>query len=93
MGNIRRDIYGNIYMTKEEVVLHNKYEDIWIIAHDKVYDVTKYISNHPGGELSITRKAGTDCTRDYDFHSSNGKKIWKKYEIGFIEKNNNCILS
>jgi len=36
--------------TKEQVAQHNKPDDCWIIVHNKVYDVTKFLSEHPGGK-------------------------------------------
>lgn len=40
---------------------HNKKSDCWMALEGKVYDVTKYISSHPGGEI-ILNAAGTDGT-------------------------------
>lgn len=34
--------------------------------YNKVYDVTEFLSRHPGGEDSILRLAGTDATEDFD---------------------------
>ncbi|KAK2989621.1 hypothetical protein RJ640_027395 [Escallonia rubra] len=47
--------------TKAEVSLHNKRTDCWIIIKEKVYDVTSYIEEHPGGD-AILAHAGDDST-------------------------------
>ncbi|VVA94010.1 unnamed protein product [Arabis nemorensis] len=47
--------------SKSEVALHNKRHDCWIIIKDKVYDVTSYVEEHPGGD-AILDHAGDDST-------------------------------
>ncbi|KAJ8444471.1 hypothetical protein Cgig2_024035 [Carnegiea gigantea] len=47
--------------TKAEVSLHNKRTDCWIIIKNKVYDVTSYVEEHPGGDAIMTH-AGDDST-------------------------------
>ena len=34
---------------KDEVALHKSEESCWIIMNKKVYDVTAYLEEHPGG--------------------------------------------
>ena len=36
-------------------------DDLWVIIKGKVYDVTSYVDEHPGGE-SILKNAGKDST-------------------------------
>lgn len=50
----------------EEVAKHTSRDDIWIIYKDKVYDVTQYLDEHPGGEEVILDCAGADSTEAFD---------------------------
>lgn len=50
--------------TKEEVAQHKSPEDCWIILDGKVYDVTSYVEEHPGGD-SILWNAGGDSTTGF----------------------------
>ena len=70
-----------------EIRKHNTVDDVWIITKNKVYNATPFIKIHPGGYKSIMRCAGgiKDCEVDFNFHSTNGRKIWQKYQIGIIE--------
>ncbi len=80
------------YYTIKEVKKHNKNNDCWLIANNKVYDVTSFLNKHLIGSHAIIKKAGTDCTIDYNFHSKASKKIWEKYLIGYIENNKCCCI-
>lgn len=55
--------------------------------HGKVYDVTKYLSLHPGGKQLIFRSAGKDITDDFEgmFHSIKARNLLEKYEIGVLK--------
>lgn len=80
------------YYTREHVSNHNKRTDCWLIANNNVYDVTKFIEKHPIGSDPLIKKAGTDCTVDYNFHCKYSKKVWNEYKIGELESNY-CIIS
>ncbi|MEK7602858.1 MAG: cytochrome b5-like heme/steroid binding domain-containing protein [Patescibacteria group bacterium] len=49
------------FFTKDDVIKHNSKSDCWTIIEDQVYDLTKFIGRHPGGD-EIIRACGTDGT-------------------------------
>ncbi|CAH6721105.1 cytochrome b2, mitochondrial [[Candida] jaroonii] len=49
-----------------EVKKHNSDKDCWVIIHKKVYDVTKFLPEHPGGSGIILKYAGKDATKAFD---------------------------
>ncbi|KAF8806582.1 hypothetical protein BYT27DRAFT_7101926 [Phlegmacium glaucopus] len=50
----------------KEVAKHNTRQSCWIIVHGKVYDVTEFLDDHPGGSKIILKYAGKDATQEYD---------------------------
>jgi len=70
--------------TLEEVKQHNKVDDCWIIIDNKVYDVTYFLDEHPGGETIISENSGMDCTDIFKDigHSQTATKILAQYLIG-----------
>ena len=73
--------------TLEEVAKHNKKSDAWIVIHNKVADITKWIPLHPGGDI-IMKGVGKDSTKLFDSigHDDYAKKMLKKYQIGTLKK-------
>lgn len=77
-----------VYYTREEIAKHNTKSSMWIVAGDKVYDITSFYKeqNHPGGAIALERRAGgaVDCMPDYKFHSKKTRKLWENYFIGYV---------
>ena len=48
--------------TRAEVALHKKTDDLWIIVHGRVYDVTKWAETHPGGTELLQTHGGEDAS-------------------------------
>ena len=73
--------------TYEEVAKHNKVEDAWLVIDGKVYDITDFLDEHPGGEEIIFETAGGDATESFlDIgHSDDAMKILKGKYIGDID--------
>ena len=70
-----------------EVRKHNKPTDCWAVISKKVYDLTKWVSQHPGGSAAISRLCGTDGTRSFTGkHAGQGGPASQlaKYQIGVL---------
>lgn len=50
------------YITSEELKGHNKPGDLWISIQGKVYDVSNWVKDHPGGDVVLFNLAGQDVT-------------------------------
>ncbi|KAI5285200.1 hypothetical protein KEM54_000751 [Ascosphaera aggregata] len=49
-----------------EVAKHSSRESCFVVIHDKVYDVTNFLPEHPGGAKIILKYAGKDATEAFD---------------------------
>ncbi|KAL9681177.1 hypothetical protein QQ045_012958 [Rhodiola kirilowii] len=73
--------------TLAEVAQHNTSKDCWLIIHGKVYDVTRFLEDHPGGDevlISATEKDATDDFEDVG-HSSSAKASMEELYVGDID--------
>ncbi|CAH8460053.1 unnamed protein product [Schistosoma turkestanicum] len=81
-------------ITSEELAQHNcKERGVWVSFNGKVYDVTSFVDDHPGGD-KILLGAGSDVApfwSVYAFHyQSHVLKILEQYYIGELDKSD-CI--
>ncbi|KAH9926903.1 cytochrome b5-like heme/steroid binding domain-containing protein [Fomitopsis serialis] len=54
----------------KEVAEHNTKSSCWVIIDKKVYDVTDFVPEHPGGPRMIMNFAGRDASTAFkSFHS------------------------
>jgi len=71
----------------KQVAKHNKRDDAWIALFGYVYDVTDWISSHPGGD-AILKGIGREYSRDWKqvsahrMRKSDIRNILNKYLIG-----------
>ncbi|XP_012068913.1 cytochrome B5-like [Jatropha curcas] len=54
----------------------------------RVYDVTNFLEEHPGGDEVLLAATEKDATGDYENvgHSQDAKEVMKKYYIGDIDE-------
>lgn len=72
--------------TRKEIEERNHQKDAVFIIDNIVYDVTKFLDEHPGGHEVLVEKAGSDATEAFDDigHSNDAKELMKKYVIGEV---------
>ncbi|KAG6891715.1 hypothetical protein C0992_010118 [Termitomyces sp. T32_za158] len=74
-------------VTLEELRAHKSKESFYILLHGKVYDVTKFIDEHPGGDEVILAEGGQDATEAFEDvgHSDEARALLPGMLIGEFE--------
>ena len=73
-------------LTWDEIRTHTTQDSCWIVLNDKVYDVTPFLSVHPGGKRILLGQAGKDATSMFKAiaHSTFAVEESDKYYIGDV---------
>ena len=77
----------------EEVRKHaGDKESVWFVIHDKVYDVSAFLEDHPGGEEIHMLNSGKICTEEWEDvgHSNNARELMRQYCIGDLHPDD-CV--
>ncbi|XP_038828673.1 cytochrome b5-like [Salvelinus namaycush] len=72
------------YYRLSEIEERNSFKSTWIIINHKVYDVTTFLEEHPGGEEVLREQAGGDATESFEDvgHSSDAREMAANMVIG-----------
>uniref|UniRef100_A0A7S1NMS0 Cytochrome-b5 reductase n=1 Tax=Eutreptiella gymnastica TaxID=73025 RepID=A0A7S1NMS0_9EUGL len=71
--------------TMSIVQQHNTPEDCWIVLEGKIYNVTEWLKEHPGGAESILDYAGKDATEIFKTtHSAYAKDLLAMFYLGEV---------
>ncbi|KAL8941331.1 MAG: hypothetical protein Q9216_002316 [Gyalolechia sp. 2 TL-2023] len=75
-------------MTLEEISSHNSKKDLYLVIHDKVYDATNFIDEHPGGEEVLLDVGGQDATEAFEDvgHSDEARSILEGLKAGELKR-------
>ncbi|KAL4873161.1 hypothetical protein BDV12DRAFT_160489 [Aspergillus spectabilis] len=52
-------------LSTHEISSHKTSDDCWIVVDNQVWDMTEFLSKHPGGPTIILKYAGRDATKAY----------------------------
>ncbi|THH12364.1 hypothetical protein EW145_g17 [Phellinidium pouzarii] len=71
-----------------ELQEHTKKDNLYVLLHGKVYSVSKFIDEHPGGDEVILAEAGKDATEAFEDvgHSDEARDILKDLLVGSFEE-------
>ncbi|XP_076626407.1 cytochrome b5 isoform X2 [Colletes latitarsis] len=86
--NTSTDTTSTKFYTTAEVAEHTNSSSLWIIINNSVYDVTPFLTQHPGGKEILLDHAGRDSTEAFEIigHSSSARLMMVQYKIGEILK-------
>ena len=74
--------------TFEEVELHNSMSECWIVMQGhEVFDVSRFINDHPGGAETLGEHCGTDATQAFSSvgHSDDAYRLLQQHKIGRLK--------
>jgi len=73
---------------KEHNISKGENKSIWTVIHDKVYDITNFLDEHPGGEEILIENAGIDASESFEDvgHSSDAREMLAEYLIGELHE-------
>ncbi|KAL7187772.1 hypothetical protein ACSBR1_037764 [Camellia fascicularis] len=75
------------YITSLDLKSHSKAGDLWISIQGKVYDVSDWAKDHPGGALPLLSLAGQDVTDAFvAYHPGTAWQYLDKFFNGFYLK-------
>ncbi|XP_032627568.1 cytochrome b5 [Chelonoidis abingdonii] len=79
-----REAWRGRYYRLEEIQAHNHSQSTWILLHHRVYDLTKFLEEHPGGEEVLREQAGGDATESFEDvgHSTDARMLSETFIIG-----------
>jgi len=71
----------------EDTAKHNTREDCWLVIAGKVYDVTRFLEDHPGGDEVLIAATGKDATDDFEDvgHSDSARAMMDEYYLGEMD--------
>ncbi|KAG5927166.1 hypothetical protein E4U53_002909 [Claviceps sorghi] len=79
---------STLELTYQDVAEHNTKKDMYVVIHDKIYDCTQFVDEHPGGEEVLLDCAGQDATEAFEDvgHSDEARETLDKIQVGVLKR-------
>ncbi|TVU34111.1 hypothetical protein EJB05_15939, partial [Eragrostis curvula] len=72
-------------VTSAEMARHCTEGDLWVAVQGKVYDVTSWLPQHPGGDLPLLSLAGQDVTDAFvAYHPPSAWRALDRYRVATL---------
>ncbi|KAK7534803.1 cytochrome b5 [Phyllosticta citribraziliensis] len=74
--------------TYSDVSEHSSKKDLYMVVHDKVYNCTSFVDEHPGGEEVMLDVGGQDATEAFEDvgHSDEAREILDGLLVGNLKR-------
>ncbi|KAF2755728.1 cytochrome b5 [Pseudovirgaria hyperparasitica] len=74
--------------TYSDVSEHASKKDLFIVVHDKVYNASGFVDEHPGGEEVLLDVGGQDATEAFEDvgHSDEAREILDGMLVGTLKR-------
>lgn len=75
-------------LSYSDVSEHASKKDLYMVIHDKVYNTTSFVDEHPGGEEVMLDVGGQDATEAFEDvgHSDEAREILEGMLIGTLKR-------
>ncbi|XP_068199993.1 cytochrome b5 isoform X2 [Antennarius striatus] len=86
---------GVKFFRMSEIEEKNSSRSTWIIIDNKVYDVSSFLEEHPGGEEVLREQAGGDATESFEDvgHSSDAREMAGGMLIGELHPDDRHLIA
>ncbi|KAI5370719.1 Putative cytochrome b5-like heme/steroid binding domain, cytochrome b5, heme-binding protein [Septoria linicola] len=74
--------------TYSDVSEHTSKKDLYMVIHDKVYNTSSFVDEHPGGEEVLLDVGGQDATEAFEDvgHSDEAREILEGLLVGNLKR-------
>ncbi|KIV77759.1 hypothetical protein PV11_09540 [Exophiala sideris] len=76
-----------VKFTRSQVAQHSTRGDTYVIIHNRVFDISAFVEEHPGGKEVLLDVAGQDASEAFEDveHSVEARKLLASFEVGKIK--------
>lgn len=75
-------------VSHSELLANSTKQNLWVAIHGKVYNVTQFIDEHPGGDEVIISEGGKDATEAFEDvgHSDEARELLAGLLVGELQE-------